>query len=294
MPSQEHEAVVAMLVANRLADVPTVEEQRAAFDNTLAALPIPDDVRVQPIRIEHFDADWITTPRCRDDRVVLYLHGGGYVIGSNVGYREFAARVARAVGARVCLPNYRLAPEHPFPAAVDDAVTAYEWLLRQGFEGRHIAIAGDSAGGGLTLATLLALRGNRRPLPGCAATFSPWTDLAVTGASAQPGAVDDPLIVKDGIEKMADYYAKNDKRNPLASPLYGDFAGLPPLLVQTGGREALRDDSRRLVERARKAGVAVDYFEGEGLIHVWPLFAASAPETTDALDRMAKFIGRYL
>jgi epsilon-lactone hydrolase len=294
MPSKEHEAVVEMLVASRLADVPSVEEQRAAFDTTLAATPIPPDIRIDPLKVDGLDCDWVTTPRCREDRVILYLHGGGYAIGSNVGYREFAGRIARAVGARVCLPNYRLAPEHPFPAAVDDAVTVYEWLLSQRIDPRHLAIGGDSAGGGLTLATLLALRDEGRPMPACAAVFSPWTDLAVSGASARPGAVDDPLIVADAIEKMADYYAKHDKRNPLASPLYGDLTGLPPLLIQTGSREALRDDSRRLVDKARNAGVDVEYFEGDGLIHVWPLFASTAPETADALERMAKFIGQHL
>lgn len=290
MPSKEHEAVVAMLEANPIAEVPTLDEQRAAYEEMLGASPIPGDVSVDEFTIKHVNCDWVTAPGSDEYPVILYLHGGGYVIGSNVAYREFGGRLARATGARVCLVNYRLAPENPFPAAVEDATMAYRWLLSQGVPAAKIAIAGDSAGGGLTLATLFALREAGDPLPGCAVTFSPWTDLKGTGASAVPGAVDDPLIGDAILNGMAAYYAGEDLENPLASPLYGDFTKLPPLLIQVGSREVLLDDARRVRDKAQAAGVSVEYFEGDELIHVWPVLAPTAPESAAALDSVAAFV----
>jgi len=290
MPSPEHEAVVAAILDNRITGEVSLDERRAGYDAMLGAFPLPDDVEVTPISIEHLDADWVTVPDATTGVTILYLHGGGYVIGSNVAYREFGGRLSRAARSRVCLLNYRLAPEHPFPAAVEDAVLAYRWLRGQGLPASDIVIAGDSAGGGLTLATLLALKEAGDVLPRCAVVLSPWTDLAGTGATLAPGAVDDPLIQVEGIGEMAVHYAGEDLRNPLVSPLYGDFDGLPPLLVQVGAREVLLDDARRLVDRARAAGVEVTYFEGDGLIHVWPVLAPAAPESAAALDQVGRFI----
>jgi acetyl esterase/lipase len=290
MPSPEHEAIVAMLQAAPLTEAPSLEEQRANYDAMLSATPVGDDVTVEPVTIEHIAADMVSVPSSAADRVILYLHGGGYVIGSNVAYRGFAGRLARATSSRVCVVNYRLAPEHPFPAALDDAVMAYSWLRRQGYAANRIVIAGDSAGGGLTLATLLKLRESGEPLPAGAVTLSPWSDLAGTGATLAPGAVDDPLVQGDAIGGMAGMYAPNDLTNPLASPLYGDYAGLPPLLIQVGGREVLLDDAVRVRDKARAAGVDVTYFEGDGLIHVWPVLAEDAPESEAALNQIGGFV----
>jgi epsilon-lactone hydrolase len=294
MPSQEHEQLVAMLVANARPEEISIDERRANFEAMLGALPIADDVRIEPVKIGPMDADWVSVPSSRRGRVVLYLHGGGYVIGSNVAYREFGSRMARALEARVCIIDYRLAPEHPFPAAVDDAVAAYRWLLEQDIAPDRIVVAGDSAGGGLTLATLLRLRDGGLPLPACAGVFSPWIDLEGTGQSAQPGAVDDPLIRPDALSAMGQLYAPEAPRNPLAAPLYADLEGLPPLSIQVGSREVLLDDSKRLRDHAKAANVPVSYFEGSGLIHVWPVLAPPAPESKAALERLAQFADEYL
>jgi epsilon-lactone hydrolase len=294
MPSPQHEQMVAMIAATRTtAEIP-LEQQRANMEAMLAAIPLSDDVTIESFRIGHIDADWVSVPPSRADRVVLYLHGGGYVLGSNVAYREFTSRIARALEARVCVIDYRLAPENPFPAAVDDAVAAYRWLLAQDIPPNRIVIAGDSAGGGLTLAALLTLRDNGVPLPACAGLFSPWTDLEGTGASAQPGAVDDPLIRGDALRRTGGQYAGDNLRDPRVSPIYADLRGLPPLQIQVGTREVLLDDSVRLRERAEAAGVPVSWFAGDGLIHVWPVLAPQAPESDESLRRLAQFVEEYL
>jgi monoterpene epsilon-lactone hydrolase len=290
MPSLEHEAVVAGLNARPVTGTPTLAERRAGYDATLGANPRPGDIDIQAILIEHLDADWVAVPESDGPCTILYLHGGGYIVGSHTAYGEFAGRLARATRSRVCVVDYRLAPEYPFPAALEDAVLAYRWLLNEGIASSDIVIAGDSAGGGLALATLMALRDAGVPLPRCAVTFSPWTDLCGTGATLAPGAVDDPMIQAEAIIDMASHYAGDESANPLVSPLYGEFHGLPPLLIQVGTREVLLDDARRVRDKASAAGVPVTYHEGEGLIHVWPVLAAAAPESAEALDRVARFI----
>ncbi len=291
MPSQEHEAIVAMVQAAPPGGG-SLEESRAGFEAMMSMNPLPDDVSIEELNIEHMNADWVTVPESDDNRVVLYLHGGGYVIGTNTGYREFASRMARASKAKVLLINYRLAPENPFPAAVDDAVMSYRWLLAQGVPANRIMIAGDSAGGGLTLATLVALRDAGEPLPACATCFSPWVDLEGEGDSAKPGAIDDPMLALEGLQEMGRHYAGSDLRNPLAAPLYADLSGLPPLLVFVGTREILQDDATRVVDNARAAGVDTTLSVGEGLIHVWQIFPL--PESAESLAQVSEFVGEHL
>jgi acetyl esterase/lipase len=291
MPSAEHEAVVAMVQAAPPA-AGTIEESRAGFDAMMSANALPDDAVVKEVTIEHINADWVSVPESKQDRVILYLHGGGYVIGNNVGYREFASRLARAAKARVLVVNYRLAPENPFPAAVDDATMSYRWLLANGVTPDQIAIAGDSAGGGLTLATLVALRDAGETLPKCATCFSPWVDLEATGDSAQPGGADDPMIAVEGLREMGTHYAANDLRNPLAAPLHANLSGLPPLQVFVGTRELLRDDAIRIVDHARAAGVDASLSIGEGLIHVWQIFPI--PEAAESLAAVGAFVDKHL
>jgi acetyl esterase/lipase len=254
---------------------------------------LPDGATVEPVRVAERDAQWIAMPNSAPDRVVLYLHGGGYIMGSPRTHRELAARIAREAAARVLLLDYRLAPEHPFPAAVDDATAAYRWLRGRGLDARSIAVAGDSAGGGLTLATLLALRDAGESLPACAVCLSPWTDLEATGASAQPGGADDPMVGLAGLHDSGRLYAGERTRDPLASPLHGDFTGLPPLLLQVGTRELLLDDSTRVAERARGAGVAVRLEVEEGAYHVWHA-TADLPESIDALTRIGAFVREHV
>jgi acetyl esterase/lipase len=225
---------------------------------------------------------------------MLYLHGGGYVVGSIATHLGLAGRLSRAAAARVLLLNYRLAPEHPFPAAVEDATAAYRWLLGTGVKPGRIAIAGDSAGGGLTVATLVALRDAGEPLPAAGVCQSPWIDLEGAGESVTTKAHVDPLVHKDMLLKMASWYlAGANPRTPLAAPLYADLQGLPPLLVQVGTAEILLDDATRLADRARAAGVAVTLEPWEGMIHVWQLFASILPEGQQAIDRIGAFVRQH-
>ncbi len=293
MPSPEHEALVQQILEGFVTEAPSLEEQRAGYEETLAALPIAEDVGIEPFTIDAMAADWVSAPNSRSDRAVLYLHGGGYVIGSNVGYREFCGRLARATSARVCVINYRLAPENPFPAAVDDAVAGYRYLLQSGFEAGQICIAGDSAGGGLTLACLMSLRDQGIDLPASAVCLSPWIDLEGTGASAQPGGADDPMIAREGLVGMAQLYAADALQNPLAAPVHGNLGGLPPVQILVGTREILLDDARRARDNIEQNGGEVNYFEGDGLIHVWPVLAPTAPESADALTRVADFAASH-
>jgi epsilon-lactone hydrolase len=290
MPSQEMQQTIELIASQpKVGAATSIEEQRAGMEAQLGSAPLPDDVTVNEIRIGALLADWVTMPNSANGRVVLYLHGGGYVMGSRRTHRELAARIARDASARVLVLEYRLAPEHPFPAAVDDATEAYRWLRKQGFAASSIAIAGDSAGGGLTLATLLKLRDAGDALPACAVLLSPWTDLDGTGASAQPGGADDPMIPLAALRDMGKIYAQQSTANPLASPLHANFKGLPPLLIQVGTRELLLDDSTRVADKARAAGVTVRLEIEEGAFHVWQAMPA-LPEAVEAVKRIGAFV----
>ena len=294
MPSPEHENMVAMLQARPIPANPTVEESRAGFEQLATLFVVPPDVETETLEAGGVPAEWIRTPGASADRVILYLHGGGYVLGSINTHRELVSRFSRASGARALAIDYRLAPEHPFPAALEDATAAYRWLLAQGIEPARIAIAGDSAGGGLTLATLLALRDAGDPLPAAGVCLSPWTDLEGTGDSAQPGGADDPLLNLDGLREMGRHYAASNLSAPLAAPLNADYRGLPPLLIQVGTREILLDDSTRVAEKARAARVDVTLEEWEGLIHVWQIFGPTIPESVQALEKIGDFLKKHL
>jgi epsilon-lactone hydrolase len=237
-------------------------------------------------------AEWVVTPVSQDRRHILYLHGGGYVIGSASLYRHLTWRLARAARGRLLAANYRLAPEHPFPAALDDAMSAYEWMLADGADPRQVAVIGDSAGGGLAFAMLLRCRDEGRvPLPAAVVALSPWTDLALTGASLSRNAVADPFLDANGIPPIAEcYLAGADPRHPYASPLYGDPTGLPPALIQVGSDEVLRDDATRMAERLRAAGCEVALEIWPRMPHVWHLFASMMPEGRRAITRIGNFV----
>jgi phosphinothricin tripeptide acetyl hydrolase len=222
---------------------------------------------------------------------VLYLHGGGYVIGSPRSHRHLAAAIARAAGTAVLLADYRLAPEHPFPAALDDAVAAYQWLLGHGLAPGRIVVAGDSAGGGLTVATLLALRDRGLPRPAGGVCISPWVDLTCSGATYATKAAVDPIVTRESVAMMAQAYAgAGDPKAPLLSPLYADLRGLPPLLVQVGSDEVLLDDALGLGERARAAGVDVTVEEWPAMIHVWHWFLPMLAEAERAVGVIGSFV----
>lgn len=289
MPSAAHEQIVVMMSGGLGLDDLSVEEQRAVMEASADMFPVEPDIVSREVDAGGVPADWVTVDGSDADRVVLYLHGGGYVMGSRNTHRGLAGRIARAAKASVLLPEYRLAPEHPFPAAVDDATTCWRWLISQGFAPQRMAITGDSAGGGLTLATLLALKADGAPIPACAVALSPWTDLEGSGPTAEPGAVDDPMLTPDGLRVTGQQYAAGALRHPLAAPLHGDLAGLPPLLLQVGTREVLLSDSTRFAEKARAAGVDVTLEIEEGLIHVWQMFP-DVPEAQSAVQRIGAFI----
>jgi acetyl esterase/lipase len=285
--------IIQMLAARPILDTPSLAEMRAGFEQMMQLFPVPADVVREPVQAGGIPAEWVSVPESRRDRVVLYLHGGGYVIGSIATHRELASRIARDTQARALVIDYRLAPETPFPAAVEDATAAYRWLLSTGVAPSRIVVAGDSAGGGLTLATLLALRDQQERLPAAGVCLSPWTDLEGTGASAQPGGADDPLLQLAGLREMGRHYAAHDLKNPLAAPLHADYRGIPPLLIQVGTREILLDDSTRVAAKAKAAGVDVTLEPWEGLIHVWHAFGPQVPESIEAVSRIGEFVRKH-
>jgi phosphinothricin tripeptide acetyl hydrolase len=239
-------------------------------------------------------AEWMVPQDLTNNRVVLYLHGGSYICGSPDSHRSLAGNIAIASKARTLVIDYRLAPEHPHPAAVEDAVAAYRWLLDNQVDPRHMAVAGDSAGGGLALALLVSLRDKNIPLPAAGICLSPWTDLAFTGESWDGKAAVDLIIFRyKELEFARMYLGGLDPRTPLASPLYADLKGLPPLLVQVGTDEVLLSDAVRLVDRARQAGVDAVIEEWEKMQHVWQFAAAFIPEGRRAIARIGEFIDRY-
>ncbi|MHA1604977.1 MAG: alpha/beta hydrolase [Candidatus Freyarchaeota archaeon] len=293
MVSKEMEMVINLLREYQASQKePSVEDTRKGLEQLASLSKLPEDVKCEPIDAGGVPAEWITTPEAEARYAILYLHGGGYVAGSIKTHRDLASRISRTSKARVLLIDYRLAPEHPFPAAVEDATTAYRWLVSAGgIEPNNLIVTGDSAGGGLTVASLVNLRDEGDTLPAGAVCLSPWTDLACTGETLRSKAEVDPFITPEGIEFMARVYLKDaDPKNPLASPLYADLKGLPPMLIQVGTSEILLDDSLRLADRAKAAGVNVELDVWEDMIHVFAAFAAFAPEGRQAIERIGEFV----
>jgi acetyl esterase/lipase len=274
----------------------TLEQSRRRFLAMESLIPHPPrDTETITINAGGVSADRVITPASRPNRHVLYLHGGAYRLGAPSTYRHFTWRIASAAQARVMVIDYRLAPEHPFPAALEDAVSYYCWLLAEGADPRQIAVIGDSAGGGLALALLLKLRDSGLPLPAAAVVLSPWTDLALTGASITLNAKFDAMVHAEDVPKFAaDYLAGADPRHPYASPLYGDPTGLPPTLIQVGSEEVLRDDAVRMAERMQRAHCQAELQLWPGMPHVWHLFAPILPEAREAIVEISKFLQRTL
>ncbi|HEY6579411.1 MAG TPA: alpha/beta hydrolase [Rhizomicrobium sp.] len=235
-------------------------------------------------------ANRVSRPESEMGRHVLFLHGGGYITGSPALYRHILWRFASATRARIAAIDYRLAPEHPFPAAIEDAASAWKALLAEGVDPRRTAVVGDSAGGGLALALGLKLRDEGEPLPSAIVAISPWTDLAITGESCRNDAAD-PMLKSDCLAPFAaQYLGGADSRHPYASPLYGDSRGLPPTLIQVGSDEILRDDATRMAERMREAGCDVSLEVWRRMPHVWHAFAPLMPEATRAIARIGAFV----
>lgn len=269
-----------------------VERLRAEYREMGARSARADGVAIVPATGLSCPASWIRPDAAgRTTGTMLYLHGGGYVIGGLDSHTPMATHIARASGCDVLLLDYRLAPEHRFPAAVDDAVAAYRWLLHGGVDPSTAVVAGDSAGGGLTIATLLRLRDEGTQLPAAAVVISPWADLELSETSVREEADADPMVDDVSLRWMRDLYlAGVDPRDPLATPCNGDLHGLPPVLIQVGEHEILRSDSRRLAESIRGAGGKVELEEWPGMVHVWHFFAGTMPEADSAVSAMGTWI----
>jgi acetyl esterase/lipase len=272
----------------------TIEESRRKFHAMERSVPHPArGTKTERVDAGGVPADIVTRSASLAGRWVLYLHGGGYRVGSAVAYRQLTWRIADATRAQVLIIEYRLAPEHPFPAALDDALAAYRWLLEQ--DAKEIVVMGDSAGGGLTLGLLMKLRDEGLRMPDVAVAMSPWTDLALTGASLKENAATDPMLnVEDLPVAAADYLAGTDPRHPHASPLYGDPAGLPPVLIQVGSDEILHDDSVRMAERLRAANPRSELQVWPRMPHVWQAYASVLPEARYAVADIGEFVRRIL
>lgn len=268
-------------------------EKKRTLLNMLRHL-VPAGITSKHISLGSLSAEWVHPLWTSQEHALLYLHGGGYTGGSPALHRDLAHRIARASGMSALVIDYRLAPEYPFPAALEDAAFAYRWLLEQGYAPGKIALAGDSAGGGLSAALLIYLRDAGDPLPAAAALLSPWTDLCMTGKSINFLENQDPQLTRRGLQEMANAYRGTHTANePLISPLYGDLHGLPPLLILAGTHEILLDDSVRFADRAGKTGVDVTLQIRENMGHVWPAFAMVLPEGKQAIKLIGTFIKRH-
>jgi acetyl esterase/lipase len=293
MPSPEHEAMVDQIVATgqRTPEQPPDPTLLAAMREAERAnmTPAPSDVDVTDETIGGVPC-LVVMPRDQQPvGTIVYVHGGGYIWMSARSHVLVAAALVRESGCRCVSVDYRLAPEHPYPAPVEDLTAVYRALVAGGEPAGRIALAGDSAGGGLVLAGLVALRDAGDPLPAAAVSISPWTDLAVTGPSAE--TADDPIVSGAGLRMMATVYLDGaDPQSPTASPLYADLRGLPPLLVQVGTRESLLDDARRVAARAEDAGVDVTLHEFDGVVHMWVVLGPEIPESLEAFAEAGAFV----
>jgi monoterpene epsilon-lactone hydrolase len=268
-----------------------VEFGRRAFGGSVfVPTSVPPDVAACDREVGGVRGEWLE-PREGATTTLLYAHGGGYFACSPKTHRPITTWLARAIPARAFVPDYRLAPEHRFPAALDDILAAYRGLLRGGTDPGQIVVAGDSAGGGLALAACVALRDRGEPLPAALALFSPWTDLAITGASIETNRERDAMFHCDFLVPASRIYlGGNDAKHPLASPLYADLSGLPAMHVQVSKQEALFDDAARVVEKARRAGVDAHLDAWDGVPHGWQLLTATVPEARESLDTAADFL----
>jgi epsilon-lactone hydrolase len=296
MASRESEALktlyrgwAAALAANP--EMP-LDELRLMFEHWGDATAEPGGVDYLETNAGGVPALWAVPKGCAEDRVLLCLHGGGYVTASMYTHRKVYGHLAKVIGCRALILHYRRAPEHVHPAPVDDAFAAYRWLLDQGIAPSHIVLTGDSAGGALAVTTLLRARERSLPMPAATMPLSPWVDLEITGETLVSNREKDAIVQKEVVEVMAATFLGEggNRKDPLANPLYADLKGLPPMYIQVGGDETLLDDSRRLAECARKAGVDVRLDEFPEMQHVFHFSAGHAPEADDAIRKLAEWV----
>lgn len=295
MSQQQLDKLLAIFTMQPALGTLTLEQERRNLDEGGARFKVPADVKIEAIDVDGVPGEFLVAPAASDHRVVLYLHGGGYVIGSIKSHRYLMQNISRHAGAKTLGIDYRLAPENPFPAALEDATRAYRWLLKKGYLPANIAIAGDSAGGGLTLATLLNLRDQGESLPAAGVLISPWTDMTGEAESVTSRAAVDPLIKPEGLYALGAQYLRGaDPRNPLVSPVFADLKGLPPLCIHVGGREILYDDALTVARRARDTGVSVELLNEPEMFHVWHAFAPMLEEGQQAIEKIGAFLNTRL
>lgn len=297
MPSLGHmfcRIFIKSWVATKFNPSISIEKARKGLEDLTKFAHLPSNTQVEQVTFNAISAEWVCGRVSHEDRAILYLHGGGYNMCSPNTHREMVACIAKICGVKVLVPDYRLAPEHQFPCALEDAILAYRWLIDRGFTGGQIAIAGDSAGAGLSIATAISLRDAGNPLPASIACISPWIDLAMTGDSIKTNSKVDPMLNEAWLKTMATNYVGNeDLRSPLASPLYADLSGLPPLLIHVGSDEILFDDSIRIAKKAENAEVSVTLKVYDHLWHVFHLNARLMPEAKSALEDFGSFINEH-
>lgn len=270
-------------------------QRRADIDARGLSFPLPADVQVERVDVDGVPAEWTRTDGAAPDQAILYLHGGGYAIGSLDSHRHLAAEAGRQAGAHVLAIDYRLAPEYPFPAPIEDTLTAYRFILDSGIKPANVALAGDSAGGGLVVGALLAIRDAGLPLPACGWCISPWVDMEAVSKSYEDRAETDPTVQRAGILDFAGIYLNGaDPRHPYAAPVYGDLRGLPPLLIQVGSVETLLDDALWLAREAGKADVPVDLQIWPEMIHVWHQYHQVLGAGQRAIEAGGAFIANNL
>lgn len=295
MPSQESIAVrqyLKVFTANQSVGF-DLEASRKGLEMLSSFTPIPSDVNVEKTDIEGIPAEWVAVPNAAQDRVFLYLHGGAYIMGSCNTHRSLAAKLSRSTAARVLVPEYRLAPENPFPAAMEDALLCYRWLISSGYKPEQIIIGGDSAGGGLTMSTLLSLKEAGDALPALVVLLSPWTDLTGTGESMETRAEADPWLSPEAARATPVLYIRDmDPRSPIVSSIYADLTGLPPMIVHVGNDEILLSDAARLVDRARESGVEVTFKVWDDMWHVFQTF--EIPEANQSIEEIGVLITNKL
>ena len=291
MASQQFEKFLALVEANRApAGKVNVETMRTSMDQIGGRFP--EGVTGRPAEVGGVPGEWIEADGAAQDAAVLYLHGGGYVAGSIDSHRNLLGHLAAAMQCRIFAADYRLAPEHPHPAPVEDATAAYRALVAdEGLDPSRLVVAGDSAGGGLTMATLVALRDAGDPLPAAAVPISPWIDLEATGDSATTRAAADPMVSAESLLVIGQLFLGDDgdPHDPLAAPLHADLSGLPPLLIQVGDAEVLLDDATRLAAGVTEAGGEATLEVWPDMIHVWHGSAGFVPESDQAIARIAEF-----
>ena len=255
--------------------------------------PIPKGVEYNDVNCEGVPCQWAVPNNIKTQGVVMYLHGGGYVSGSIATHKGLVGAISKAAQTKCISVDYRLAPENPFPAGLDDAIKVYNWLLKQGCDHKKIVIAGDSAGGGLTMATLMRLKDEKTPLPAAGICLSPWLDLECTGEKQTALEKKDPMIPIAGLRAFGLKYANDSLRHPYASLLYADPTGLPPIFIQVSDSEVLYDDTLRFEKKAKAAGVKIEIEVWKNMVHVWQAYGPILPEAIKAIKKMGEYIYSY-